>query len=335
MKFWSFFGERWLAKTYHLTMTQECIYFRLVNWAMINERPLPASLRDCAAIARCTTSAHREALQFVLENYWVLTPDGWHQGMVDETLEKWKSSIPQVLRTTVSSRVRNTKLRNDRLQMFVALREIGVFPPVNAGTATLRQLCAERNVTPPDAREITETESFRLQVATPLPYTKYQKGIKTGRAPPVLGGHFVPPAPAPFSGKPSENEQPEKPRAVLALAVKAMESAGMSGVFAAHPKLVALIDSGATTEDFGLIAAEAVARRKGFGWALAALAGRRSEMGLNGATAHDPEGANGAIPADLDAALVARFNDPSVSDPFDLTDSRHLPARFVAKGDSS
>ena len=56
-----------------------------------------------------------------------------------------------------------------------------------------------------------------------------------------------------------------------------MRSAGMADTNPGDPRLIALVDQGATLEEFQGAAADAVAKKKGFAWALAALAGKRAD----------------------------------------------------------
>ena len=61
------------------------------------------------------------------------------------------------------------------------------------------------------------------------------------------------------------------------LACRAMRSAGMAEVNPGDPRLLALLAQGATTAELQGVAADAVARGKGFAWALKALEGRRAD----------------------------------------------------------
>lgn len=58
---------------------------------------------------------------------------------------------------------------------------------------------------------------------------------------------------------------------------RVMRSAGLQGTNAAHPKLLALIDSGTTEAEFAQAARLAVERGKGFAYALGALVGQRAD----------------------------------------------------------
>lgn len=61
------------------------------------------------------------------------------------------------------------------------------------------------------------------------------------------------------------------------LVCKAMKKAGVQGVNPSHPKLKALIDAGATTDEFTDAASAAAQHGKGFAYALAVVEGRRKD----------------------------------------------------------
>ena len=61
-------------------------------------------------------------------------------------------------------------------------------------------------------------------------------------------------------------------------AAKAMKAAGFSSMNTADPRFIALVQQGVTDDEWRLTAAEAVARAKGWGWLLATVAGRRSDV---------------------------------------------------------
>lgn len=71
----------------------------------------------------------------------------------------------------------------------------------------------------------------------------------------------------------SDEKQPTKAGTVC----RAMMDAKLSAVNPGDPRLIALIDQGATVEEFTGLAAEAVSKGKGFAWVMHVLAARREE----------------------------------------------------------
>jgi hypothetical protein len=71
-------------------------------------------------------------------------------------------------------------------------------------------------------------------------------------------------------------ENPGTANAVT-VAAQAMRSAGLSGVSDGNPALIAAVAAGLTAAELGAAAADAVAKGKGFPWAIAAAEGRRRD----------------------------------------------------------
>lgn len=88
--------------------------------------------------------------------------------------------------------------------------------------------------------------------------------------------HEEPPDdPARASGEPPEanGHQPT----AAGLACRAMRQAGLSDTNPGDPRLIALLEQGATLEEFAGIAEEAVRKKRGFAWVLTVLQSRRAE----------------------------------------------------------
>lgn len=89
--------------------------------------------------------------------------------------------------------------------------------------------------------------------------------------------------------EPETNGQTPTPAGTVC---KAMRQAGMQAVNPGDPRLLALLEQGATEAEFAGIAAEAVDKGKGFAWVLAVLQSRRAEaaeIALAPPPAEDPE----------------------------------------------
>jgi uncharacterized protein YdaU (DUF1376 family) len=75
---------------------------------------------------------------------------------------------------------------------------------------------------------------------------------------------------------------------------RAMKQAGLSATNPGDPRLLALIEQGATEAEFAGIAAEAVAKAKGWAWVLHVLQARRSEAAAIALAPPTPDRRNGA-----------------------------------------
>jgi uncharacterized protein YdaU (DUF1376 family) len=70
--------------TRHLTMLQHGAFTLLLDWYYSSERPLP--LDRCDRIANAGTPAERDAVQFVLRDFFVETPEGWISRRADKEI---------------------------------------------------------------------------------------------------------------------------------------------------------------------------------------------------------------------------------------------------------
>lgn len=107
----------------------------------------------------------------------------------------------------------------------------------------------------------THSEGNALQ--TPDTRPKEEKGRAVTAPPP--------------SRAPEEPETEGHQPTAAGLACRAMRSAGMADVNPGDPRLLALLEQGASADELRGVAADAVTRGKGFAWALKALEGRRSD----------------------------------------------------------
>jgi uncharacterized protein YdaU (DUF1376 family) len=80
----------YMRDTAHLSMVEDCAYRRLLDAYYGREKPLPADLRDCCKLARATSKGERDAVAYVLREFFQLAEDGHHQGRADAEIERFK-----------------------------------------------------------------------------------------------------------------------------------------------------------------------------------------------------------------------------------------------------
>lgn len=79
-----------MRDTAHLTMVEECAYRRLLDAYYIRERALPGDLRECCKLARATSKPERDAVAYVLREFFELREDGHHQGRADKEIARFQ-----------------------------------------------------------------------------------------------------------------------------------------------------------------------------------------------------------------------------------------------------
>ena len=80
----------YLRDTAHLSMVEDCAYRRLLDAYYIRERPLPADLRECCKLSRAASKVERDAVAYVLREFFKLGDDGHHQPRADAEIARFK-----------------------------------------------------------------------------------------------------------------------------------------------------------------------------------------------------------------------------------------------------
>lgn len=88
LKFYKHHIGDFMRDTAHLSLLEEGIYRRLMDWYYINERPLPTDLERICRLVRATED-ERAAVREVLNEFFALQQDGYHQSRCDRELKEW------------------------------------------------------------------------------------------------------------------------------------------------------------------------------------------------------------------------------------------------------
>jgi len=139
--------------TLHLTFLEDAAYFRLIRKYYATERPLPADVKAVQRLVGARTRDERAAVQAMLEEFFVLREDGWHNARCDEEIARYVAGEPERLARRANQETRVQRHREARTALFEALRAVGVTPGWNAPIAELRALAAQHGVAPATPHE--------------------------------------------------------------------------------------------------------------------------------------------------------------------------------------
>jgi uncharacterized protein YdaU (DUF1376 family) len=78
-------------KTAHLSIMQHGAYCLLLDWVYANQKPLPANAVQLHRICRAFDDAERDAIEFVLQEFFELTPKGFINKRALEEIERQES----------------------------------------------------------------------------------------------------------------------------------------------------------------------------------------------------------------------------------------------------
>ncbi len=276
------------AATAHLTWDEDMAYTRLIRAYYHSEKPIPQG--QAYRLARATTPTQRKAVDTVIAEFFTLEEDGYHQKRCDEEIARFHEKTPDRDAKRENERERQRRTRERRKQIFDALRDIGVVPAFDAPMSQLNALLSQHNITlesQPVTRDITPPVT-RDDTATQTPVPRHQ---------------------TPESASHSARE----PSAYGAVTL-ALKAAGIAGN-PSHPTLIALVDAGATPQEFVDAAPAANGKGKPFEYLLSVVAGRRQEAAALAKGLH-----KGAMPAPQGKAPTAAElrvfrSSPQIMDP--------------------
>lgn len=157
--------------TAHLTFIEDAAYSRLIRKYYAQEKPLPADLKAVQRLVGARTKEEREAVDTVLNEFFTLDVDGWHNGRCDAEIARYlgKSEGKDAKREAEKERQRRHRQR--RKELFEALREHDEVPAYDTPTdelVTLLSHVTSRPVTQPVTRDATATQSPDTSNQTPV-----------------------------------------------------------------------------------------------------------------------------------------------------------------------
>ena len=159
------------AATAHLSMLEDAAYGRMMRIYYRTEKPLPADIKQVCRLVRAQSKPERDAVQSVLEDFFVLADDGWHQARCDEELQAYRDREPEREAKKANEDTRLKRHRDERAALFRVLNDAGQHAPWNIKMEALRALVAalqEQPATAPATQPATpETPSQPLPATAP------------------------------------------------------------------------------------------------------------------------------------------------------------------------
>ena len=272
MNFYPFHIGDYASATRHLSWDEDAAYRRMLDVYYTSERALPAEVKKLFRLVMAASKAQRDAVQSVLDEFFELTEAGWINSRADFELASMRERQAATEEKDVHERDRMKRYRERRAVMFEALRALGIVPNWDVSMKDLQRL-VETHCNAP------ETDLQREQVIagappvtaipipTPLPIFKDQRALADALRDDESGSQGL------RQPLPVVTQQVSSNGA----ACKAMRATGLMEANPSHPKLDALLKAGVTQEELVAAAQDAVAKGKGFAYALATAEGRRRD----------------------------------------------------------
>ena len=87
MHYYKFNIADWNLHTSHLSLEEEAVYFKLINFYYDSEAPIPKETQT--VIRRLRLGSHSETVRLLLEEFFVLEEAGWVNKRCDEEIKKY------------------------------------------------------------------------------------------------------------------------------------------------------------------------------------------------------------------------------------------------------
>lgn len=244
--------------TLHLSRLERSIYRDALEFYYVNECGLDAS--DFGLLARrlrCDTPEEKAALQFVLDEFFDLDIESaqYVQPRCERELADYRAAVAASGAVKANVNKRQQRHRDDRKQMYAALRKAGQVLPWNAKVAEVRaayaKLKAQQDLSRTSHAPVTANHSpFPIPLNQEIPPNPPAGGAGAGQAAPIDDQQA--------GRQPAvKGQQMENPAAVVAQLMACFPEQRRTQVQLVGRKVVELVEGGVVTAEQLLTAAKA------------------------------------------------------------------------------
>lgn len=246
--------------TAHLSFAEDAAYSRLLRKYYAEEAPIPAELKVAQRLVGARTREEKDAVETVLEEFFELQDDGWHNKRADEEIAAAHAQDEDREARRSNEAERQRRHRERRRELFDILREHGEVPKFDTKTEALEAMVSrvtgadrtrDSNVTEPDPSRVTGGVRHAPATANQKPEARSQYQEQEQYTAPIDPEARAPALVGTFEGHPDPRPAPPNPAAPLAIA---LNRAGFRCT-SANPDLVAYAAEGGTPEHLAEIAA--------------------------------------------------------------------------------
>lgn len=106
MHYFQFEIKEWVSNTAHLSLEEEAVYLRLINYYYDSEKPIP---KDHSMILRKLRIDNLDMANLILNEFFVTTEHGWIHERCDREIERYNAKVDQASRAgRASANARST-----------------------------------------------------------------------------------------------------------------------------------------------------------------------------------------------------------------------------------
>lgn len=237
--------------TAHLTFVEDAAYSRMIRKYYATEKPLPADVCAVQRLLCARTKSEKAAVVTVLNEFFVLKDDGWHNARCDAEIARYREGDVDREERENNQKERTRRHREERARLFAELKAHDCVPRYDIPTDELRRLhkqyckpVTDCNVTCNAPVTLHDTEPVTAcnapVTAIHNPGTSNQTPVKPPVTPLSVTATGTCNAPVTLHDTEAVTNDEPKPAAEMAAALR---KAGLS-VNAANPQVIALTEQG-------------------------------------------------------------------------------------------
>ena len=137
--------------TAHLSFIEDAAYSRLISKYYAEEKPIPVDIKAAQRLVGARSKEEREAVETVLNEFFILERDGWHNKRCDAEIERYKEGDAEREQKAAHEKERMRRHREERSQLFAQLKDFGITPKWDTSVTQLRDIL-KRNCNAPATR---------------------------------------------------------------------------------------------------------------------------------------------------------------------------------------
>ena len=253
--------------TSHLSFIEDAAYSRLIRKYYSSEKPLPVDMKAVQRLVGARTEEEREAVSTVLDEFFTLQDDGWHNQRCDEEIARYLDKQGKAKRSA-NARWNKPKTHSDDNANAMRTHSddnANAMRTHSDDNANAMRTHSEGNAhQTPDTRH--QTPDSLSQSGNTHTEIYSEQGAQARVDPPDR------------TLEPSRPTASAAPGTTAGECCKAMAQAGVAGCNPSHPTLVALIEAGASAQEFTHAARLSVGKGKcNFAYVIGTVKRQREE----------------------------------------------------------
>ncbi|KAG0015372.1 hypothetical protein BGZ81_011716, partial [Podila clonocystis] len=103
---------------------EDAAYSRLIRKYYAREGPLPVDPKAVQRLIGACTKKECEAVNTVLEEFFILEEDGWHNYRCDKEISKYREGDAEREQKATHEKERLRRYREERARLFAELRKL-------------------------------------------------------------------------------------------------------------------------------------------------------------------------------------------------------------------